>query len=357
MTPQAARAAVIAGAGYWLPPPVLTNEELGHRVGATAEWLHSRTGIIERHVTPPGMATADLAVEAGRKALMSAGTRRVDAVIVATATPNRICPATAPEVATRLDQAQIAAFDVGAACSGFLYSLAIAQGLIAIGQAGKVLVIGAETLTSILDPQDRATSAIFADGAGAMVLRAGTADELGAIGPVILGSDGTGGDLIAVAAGGSRQPSATTPGSGPGSRFLSVSGPEVFRQAVKHMAAVTHQALTAAGWQLGDVDRVFAHQANAHILTAVTRKLGVPPYRMATNLRHIGNTSAASIPILLAQDAAHGLIKPGDRALLTAFGAGLTWAATTLTWPPLPHHTPVPGGEHPCPHRPPSCAG
>ncbi|WP_329558156.1 ketoacyl-ACP synthase III [Streptomyces uncialis] len=328
------RAAVLAGAGHWLPPRVLTNEELGDRLGTPATWLHSRTGIARRHVVQPGMATSDLAVEAGRLAMASAGTTEVDTVIVATTTPDRICPPTAPEVAARLGQPQTAAFDLNAACSGFLYALAVVGGMIAAGTARTALVIGAETLTSLIDPQDRATSAIFADGAGAVVLRAGTPGEPGTIGPVVLGSDGTGSDLIAVPAGGSRRPLPPAPDTG--ARCLTVSGPEVFRHAVTRMTSVTHQAISAAGWELDDVDRVVAHQANAHILAAVARKLGITPHRMATNIAHVGNTSAASIPLLLSQDAADGRIEPGDRLVLTAFGAGLTWAATTLVWPHLP---------------------
>ncbi|MFF8960131.1 beta-ketoacyl-ACP synthase III [Streptomyces sp. NPDC014894] len=327
-----ARTAVLAGIGYWLPPTVLTNDDLGPRVGTSAEWLRSRTGITSRHVAGPGTATADLAVEAGRRAMASAGIDRVDLVLVATTSPDRVCPATAPDVAARLGQPQIAALDVGAACSGFLYGLAVAGGMIASGAAGRVLVIGAETLTSLLDPGDRATSAIFADGAGAVVLRAGRPGEPGSIGPVVLGSDGAASDLIEVPAGGSRDPGPGTPDS-PGARYLSVSGPEVFRLAVKRMTEVSHRALAEAGWRLPEVDRVVAHQANAHILAAVGRKLGVRPDRMATNIQHVGNTSAASIPILLAQDADDGRVKPGDRVLLTAFGGGLTWAATTLVWP------------------------
>ncbi|MFE3598459.1 beta-ketoacyl-ACP synthase III [Streptomyces sp. NPDC059096] len=330
-------APVICGIGHWLPPTVLANEALGRRVGASPEWLRSRTGVVRRHVAAPDTATSDMAVEAGRRAMRSAGTDRVDAVLVATVTPDRICPPTAPEVAARLGQPQIAAFDVGAACSGFLYGLAVAGGLIAARTARRVLVVGAETMTSLVDPRDPATSAIFADGAGAAVVRAGDPDEPGAVGPVVLGSDGSCADLIEVAAGGSRQPlSADGAGADDEDRYLSMSGPDVFRRAVARMAAVSRGAAEASGWDLADVDRVVAHQANAHILAAVGRKLGVPPGRMANNIGHVGNTSAASIPILLSQDSADGRLKPGDRVLATAFGAGLTWAATTFVWPELP---------------------
>ncbi|MFD3522194.1 beta-ketoacyl-ACP synthase III [Streptomyces sp. NPDC058653] len=327
---------VIAGIGHWLPPTVLTNDVLGDRLGTPADWLSSRTGIRSRHVVAPGTATVALAVEAGRRAMDCAGVEQVDALLVATVTPDRLCPPSAPEVAARLAQPGIAAFDVGAACSGFLYGLAVAGGLIATGTARRVLLIGSETMTSLVDPSDPATSAIFADGAGAVVLRAGEPGEPGAVGPVILGSDGSRANLIEVPAGGSLCPSQTPAECGGGERFLSVSGPDVFRKAVTRMAAVSREAAEARGWEIEDVDRVVAHQANAHILAAVARKLAVPPGRMATNIATVGNTSAASVPILLAQEAADGGIKPGDRVLATAFGAGLTWAATTFVWPRLP---------------------
>ncbi|MFD0306431.1 beta-ketoacyl-ACP synthase III [Streptomyces sp. NPDC127119] len=337
LTAAPAPASVITGIGYWLPPTVLTNDSLGDRLGTSAEWLSSRTGISSRHVVAPGTSTADLAVKAGRKAMESAGTDRVDAVLVATVTPDRVCPPVAPEVAARLGQPGTAAFDVGAACSGFLYGLAVARGLIAARTARQVLVVGAETMTSIVDPQDPATSAIFADGAGAVVLRAGGPDEPGAVGPVVLGSDGSCADLIEVPAGRSRHSPPAGSDSPAETQYLAVSGPDVFRKAVARMAAVSRSATEARGWELQDVDRVVPHQANAHILAAVTRKLGVPPDRVASNIEHVGNTSAASIPILLAQDAADGRIKPGDKVLATAFGAGLTWAATTVVWPELPN--------------------
>jgi 3-oxoacyl-[acyl-carrier-protein] synthase-3 len=329
-------AAVIAGVGHWLPPTVLTNDELSLRLGVPADWLSSRTGIDSRHIVAPGTATTELAFQAGRRALASAGVDQVDAVIVGTSTPDRLCPATAPVVAARLGLAAVAAFDLMAACSGFLYALAAARGLIAAGTARGVLVVGADTVSSFLDPQDASTSAIFADGAGAAVLRAGVPGQRGEIGPVILGSDGSLGDLITVPGGGSLHPTPGGPGSGR-RRYLSLNGLPVFNNAVKRMAAATSQALDAAGWTLTDVDRFVVHQANAHILKALSQLLEVPHERMAANIRHVGNTSAASVPILLAQEVAEGRIKPGDRLLLTAFGAGLSWGATTLVWPELPN--------------------
>ena len=184
------RAAVVAGVGSWLPARVVTNHDLSAELDTSDEWIRSRTGIAQRHVIDEGMATSDLAVEAGFRALKSAGASDVDAVVVATTTPDRPCPATAPDVAGRLGLGPVPAFDVAAVCSGFVYSLAVASGFIAAGIAERVLVIGADAYSTILDPQDRTTRAVFGDGAGAVVLRAGTADEEGALGPYDLGSDG-----------------------------------------------------------------------------------------------------------------------------------------------------------------------
>jgi 3-oxoacyl-[acyl-carrier-protein] synthase III len=333
---DSALAAVIAGVGHWLPPDVLTNDVLGERLGVPADWLSSRTGIEARHVVSPGMATSDLAVEASLRALDSAGVDRVDFVIVGTTTPDRRVPAIAPAIATRLGLGTVGAFDLSAACSGFIYGLAMARGLIAAGSARSLLVIGAETISTYLDPEDPSTSALFADGAGAAVVRAGVRGaEQGEIGPVILGSDGALSDLIQAPGGGSLHPVPGGRGSGT-ERFMTLSGLPVFNNAVKRMAAASRQALAAAGWELEDVDRFVIHQANTHILKALGELLDIPFERMASNIQQVGNTSAASVPILLAQEAAEGRIKPGDRLLLTAFGAGLAWAATTLVWPELP---------------------
>ncbi|MET7937548.1 beta-ketoacyl-ACP synthase III [Streptomyces sp. NPDC005322] len=327
-------AAVICGLGAWLPPRVVTNADLHARLGTSEEWIHKRTGISSRHVALPGMATSDLAVEAGARALKSAGGGEVQALVLATTTPDRPCPATAPEVASRLGMTGIAAFDISAVCTGFLYGLATAAGFIAAGLADRVLLIAAETFSTLLDPEDRTTVPIFGDGAGALVLRRGTAAEPGAIGQVLLGSDGELSDLIAVEAGGSRQRSA---GRAPTveEKYFRMQGREVFRHAVERMSAAASAAVEAAGWRLEEVDRLVAHQANARITSSVASELGIPPDRRAQNIEHVGNTAAASVPILLAQATAGGYLAPGHRVLLTAFGGGLTWGATTVVWPEL----------------------
>jgi 3-oxoacyl-[acyl-carrier-protein] synthase III len=327
------RAAVLTGLGVTVPPRVVTNHELAATMDTSDEWIRSRTGIAQRHVADRETTTADLAVEAGERALKSAGTDHVDAVIVATTTPDRLCPSTAPEVAARLGLPNVAAFDVAAVCSGFVYSLATAKGLVASGVAETVLVVGAEAITRFLNPADRGTAVIFGDGAGAAVLRAGDPDELGAIGPVDLGSDGANADLLAVDAGGSRLPG-STPDIPAAAHYLRMEGREIYRHAVARMTASSQKVLAEVGWSIDDVDRLVAHQANVRILDAVGDRLGVAPERRHVNIDRYGNTSAASIPLALA-DAG---LQPGDRVLLTAFGGGFTWGSTALRWPDV---TPV----------------
>jgi 3-oxoacyl-[acyl-carrier-protein] synthase-3 len=322
-------AAVICGVGYWLPPLSVTNEELCTRLDTTDEWILSRTGISARRIAAPGVATSDLAVEAGARALKSAGSGTVQVLVLATTTPDRPCPATAPDVAARLGLTGIAAFDVSAVCSGFLYALATGAGFIAAGLADRVLVIAAETFSTLLDPLDRATVPIFGDGAGAVVLRRGSAAEPGAVGRVMLGSDGERCELITVEPGESRQQSG----------YFQMQGREVFRHAVTRMTAAARAAADDAGWDLADVDRVIAHQANARITAAAAKTLGIPQNRWAQNVRDVGNTAAASVPILLAQAAASGFLSAGHRVLLTAFGGGLTWGAATVIWPELENVT------------------
>ncbi len=326
------RAAVIAGIGCHLPPDVVTNEELTRRLETSDEWIRSRTGIATRHMVAPGVATSDLAVEAGRRALESAG-GGADAVVLATTPPDRPCPATAPDVAHRLGLGGVAAFDVSAVCSGFLYGLAAAAGFIASGTAERVLLIAADAFTTIIDPQDRGTAVIFADGAGAVVLRAGDASEPGAVGRVVLGSDGGLNRLIQVPAGGSRQRSSGVAPE-PGEEFFRMAGREVYRHAVERMTTSSRQAAEAAGWDTpAAADRFAAHQANSRILATVADDLGIAHERRLSNIERVGNTGAASLAVLLAQAAAEGTLTAGHRLLLTAFGGGLTWGATALVWP------------------------
>jgi 3-oxoacyl-[acyl-carrier-protein] synthase III len=333
----AANGAVICGLGYWLPARIVTNAELCEQLDTSEEWIVGRTGISRRRWVEPGEATSDLAVEAGKAALKSAGGGPVDAVVLATTTPDYRCPATAPQVAARLGLCGVAAFDVSAVCSGFLYGLATAAGFIAAGIAERVLLIAAEAFSTLLNPDDRTTRPIFGDGAGAVVLRRGRVDEPGAIGPLVLGSDGDRSDLITVKAGGSRQP-LRGPLPDSGSQYFQMRGREVYRESTRRMTAAGTEALTAAGWQLSDVDRLVAHQANARVSAALVAQLGLRQDAVAQNIAEVGNTAAASIPVLLAQAALNGTLQPGHKVLLVAFGGGLTWGATTLTWPKLDIH-------------------
>jgi 3-oxoacyl-[acyl-carrier-protein] synthase-3 len=328
--------AVMAGLGGALGPEVVPNERLAARVGSTDEWIRSRTGVSERRFAAPGMAVSDLAVEAGAGALENAGAAGVDVLLVATTTPDRVCPATAPAVASRLGLSGIGAFDVGAVCSGFVYGLAVGAGLISAGVARSVLVIGADVFSSILDFTDRSTSVIFGDGAGAVVLRAGQPGERGAVGPFDLGSDGDGHDLITVRAGGSRQRLSGVPAK-PEEHFFAMAGKEVFWRAVRAMGQSSRAVLDRAGWKVDDIDHLVCHQANARILGHVADELGIDRDRNVSNIHRLGNTAAASIPLALHHAHAAGVLKPGDHVLLTAFGGGLAWGSAVLTWPSLGH--------------------
>ena len=332
MTGSVAPAAVVSGLGGWIPGVLVTNDQLAARLDTSDEWIRQRTGIRERRHAGPGWSTGMLAVEAGKLALKAAGRTDVDAVILATTTPDQPCPATAPWVAATLGLSGIAAFDVAAVCTGFLYGLAAASGLIAAGHAETVLLIGAETYSSILDPGDRTTTAIFGDGAGAVVLRAGDAGEPGAVRRVLLGSDGEHYDMIQVPGGGSRQRLSGRPAE-PGDRYFKMQGRYTYRHAVERMTETSLSALRLAGWSVQDVDWFVAHQANARITEAVGDRLGLPGERALANIAHLGNTAGASIPLLLAESAADGKLRPGHRTVLAAFGGGLTWGATTLVWP------------------------
>ncbi|GGS37326.1 MULTISPECIES: beta-ketoacyl-ACP synthase III [Actinokineospora] len=323
------RAAVLTGIGSAVPDRVVTNDAFAARMDTSDEWIRSRTGIRERRLVEPGTATSDLAVLAGSRAMKSAGVADVDAVVLATTTPDHPCPATAPTVASRLGLGAVAAYDVAAVCSGFLYGLASAAGMIALGTAERVLVIAAEAFSTIIDPDDRATAPIFGDGAGAVVLAAGEQSQRGALLGFDLGSDGALADLIIVPAGGSRMKT----GASPSDHFFTMRGQAVFKHAVLRMAESSRTVLARTGWPVDAVDWLVGHQANVRILRAVADQLGLPREKAFVNVERFGNTAAASIPIALDDAVAAGLVNPGDRVLLTAFGGGASWGAVTLEWP------------------------
>ncbi|MFI9012126.1 beta-ketoacyl-ACP synthase III [Actinosynnema sp. NPDC053489] len=327
-------AAVLAGLGAVVPDNLVTNDMLARRLDTSDEWIRSRTGIATRYAVGRGTATSDLAVGAGRRALESAGAEHVGMVVVATTTPDRPCPATGPEVAARLGLGRVPAYDIAAVCSGFLYGLAAGAGAIAAGIARDVLVIGAEAFSTIIDPEDRTTAVIFGDGAGAVVLRAGDRDEPGALLDVELGSDGGLVDLITVPAGGSRQRTSGREPE-PGDRYFRMQGRAVFEQAVLRMTEAAEVVLGRQGLTSDQVDRFVGHQANVRILRAVAHQLGVPAERNLINVDRVGNTSAASIPLALADAAAEGRLSPGHRVLACAFGGGATWGSALFTWPDI----------------------
>ncbi|MGH3441055.1 MAG: beta-ketoacyl-ACP synthase III [Nitriliruptorales bacterium] len=318
----------LVGIGVHLPDEVVTNADWEATLDTSDEWIVERTGIRERRRAPEGEATSDLAVAAATAALKDAGLEASDlgAVVVATTTPDHIIPQTAPIVADRLG-ILAPAFDVGAGCTGFVYGLAVAGGLVSSGVADPVLLVGAETLTRVIDPTDRNTAVLFGDGAGAVVLAGGE----GEIGPFDLGADGSLVDLLVVPAGGTRRPASPATLEA-GAHTLDMRGREVYRHAVTRMAASSRAVLDRAGLTVDDVDLLVGHQANARILDAVARRLGIADDRAFLVVDRYGNTSAASIPIALHDALVEGRLQRGSRVLLTAFGAGVTWGSCLLTW-------------------------
>ena len=328
--------ACIAGTGAYLPERVMTNAEFENLVETSDEWIRTRTGIRERRVAAPEQATSDLAVEAARLALADAGVEpaQVDAVIVATLTPDYGFPATACLVQKALGiPTTAAAFDVSAACTGFLYGLECARGLLATGSYRNVLLIGAETLSRITDYTDRGTCILFGDGAGAAVLQPGLGDGRNGheVISVFLGADGANSHLLSMPAGGSRKPAshATVDAR---EHFLRMDGREVFKLAVYGMIAAARGALARAGLTAGDLALVIPHQANLRIIEAVAERLEVSRDRVFVNVDRYGNCSAATTIVALDEAKRQGRLKTGDHVLLLAFGAGMTWGGAVIRW-------------------------
>lgn len=326
--PGTAVAAGIAGVGSALPDEVVTNDDWAAVLDTSDEWITTRTGIRERRRAGEADATSDLALRAGLAALADAGITpdQLGAVIVATTSPDHMLPQTAPIVAAALGT-ELPAFDLGAACSGFVYGLSVAAGLTTTIGCGPVLLIGAETLTRLIDPEDRTTAVLFGDGAGACVVAA----DAGQIGPFDLGSDGSLADVLIIPAGGTRKPATKDTVAGR-EHFIRMDGPRVYRHAVTRMASSSAAVLERAGLSSADVDLLIGHQANARILEGVTSRLGVPEERALVVVDEHGNTSAASIPLALDVARRDGRLRDGARILLTAFGAGATWGSCLLTW-------------------------
>lgn len=320
------RTAAIAGWGAYVPPGVVTNDDLAATLDTTDEWITIRTGIRERRVAEPADTTAAMAVAAAAAAMKDAdlGPADVDLLIVATTTPDQAMPATAAFVGDGLGLS-CGAFDLGAVCAGFAYAVVVGASMIAAGGVDTVVVVGSDAMSRITDPADRSTAILFGDGAGAVVLQATTetaaASSSTGRAPGLLawdlGCDGAAAPLLEI---------------GPGARYIAMQGNEVFRRAVRAVVDSATVALTKAGITAADVDVFVPHQANVRIIEAAADRLAIPMDRTVVNLDRYGNTSAASIPLALAEAADDGRITDGDVVLLSGFGAGMTWASVLLRW-------------------------
>ncbi len=322
------RRSVILGCGAYLPERVVTNEQLADIVDTSDEWIVSRTGIRERRVAADGEKTSDLAAAAARVALEAAETEPddLDFIIVATATPDETFPATATVVQKELGMHHGAAFDVQAVCSGFIYAMSVADNFIKAGAGDRILVIGAETFSRILDWEDRNTCVLFGDGAGAVVLQGrqanGDRGDRGIL-RTCLHSDGRNHDALYVDGG---------PSSTQTTGYLRMNGKEVFRHAVVNLSSVIEEALEGVGLEAGDLDWIVPHQANQRILDGTARRLGLPPEKIVSTIARHANTSAASVPLALADAVADGRIKPGHLVLMEAMGGGFTWGSCLARW-------------------------
>ncbi len=322
----------ITGTGSYLPERVLTNHDLEAMVDTTDEWIIERTGIKERRIAADDQTTSDLACEASKAALRSAGrqAQELDLIIVATTTPDMLMPSTACMLQAKLGASRAAAFDVSAACSGFLYALAVANGMIRSGSHKRVLVVGAEVLSRFMDWQDRSTCVLFGDGAGAVLLEASD-DKNRGIMSVKLHADGKLWELLHIPGGGSTEPISHKMIEDR-LNFIKMRGNETFKVAVRALESLVVDSLKENGLKASDIALLIPHQANIRIILATASRLGMPMDRVMLNLERVGNTSAASIPIAMDEAAKQGRISENDYILLEAFGAGLTWASALIKW-------------------------
>ncbi|MFQ3630263.1 beta-ketoacyl-ACP synthase III [Roseiflexus sp.] len=323
--------AAITGWGMAVPERVLTNADLERTVETSDEWIQTRTGIRERRIAGPGEHTSALSIAAGRAALARAGldAAQIDTVILATCTPDRPFPATACAVQAGIGARRAAAFDVVAACSGFIYGLQVATSMVRSGAARNVLFVACDIFTHFINWNDRNTCVLFGDGAGAVVLQ--PSDEPAGLISCVLGADGGQEDLMAVDAGGTRLP-ATPELLEQGRQYVYMNGREIFKHAVREMAASALDAIQAAGLSTDDIALIIPHQANLRIIEATAKRLETPMDRVFVNLDRYGNTSAASVPIALVEAVEQQRLRKGDYVLLTAFGGGLTWASAVIRW-------------------------
>jgi 3-oxoacyl-[acyl-carrier-protein] synthase-3 len=320
----AGRPVSITGLGAHVPERVMTNDDLSQLVDTSDEWIRDRTGIRERRIVANGDATSDVSIPACRRALEMAGAdpKSVDLLIVATVTPDMLFPSTAALLSNALGMPDAAAYDLSAGCTGFMYAIVQAYGMVAAGLVDKVLVVGADVLSTIVDWTDRSTCVLFGDGAGAVVLE--PVSEGGFLG-FELGADGSGGDSLFVPGSGSRR-FAEPDG------FIKMNGREVFKFATRVMVTSAEAILAECGKSVDEVDVYVPHQANVRIIDHAARKLGFDQEKVVVNVEHYGNTSSGSIPLALADAAEDGRLEPGKLVLMTGMGAGLTWGSALIEW-------------------------
>jgi len=320
----------ITGIGSQAPARVMTNEELAQMVDTSDEWIVERTGIRERRVAAPDEAMSDLALPASLEALAQAGVNAadLDLIVVATVTPDMFFPSTGAILADRLGARDAAAYDLSAGCTGFVYAVAQAHGMVASGLADNALVVGGDVLSRIVDWEDRSTCVLFGDGAGAVMLE--RVPEGGFLG-FELGADGSGGPQLYMPAGGSRQP-ASAESVAARQHFAKMNGREVFKFATRVLVDSAEKVLDECDVAVGDVDVYVPHQANVRIIDHARKKLGIPEERTVVNVDRFGNTSSGSIPLALADAKADGRLVPGEMVLMTGMGAGLTWGSALIEW-------------------------
>ena len=325
--------AEMSGLGVAVPPGVLTNEDLTKMLDTSDEWIVERTGIRERHIARPEQSVAMLSHEASALALERAGltAAEIDSIVLATATPDRLLPSTACDLQALLGADKAAAFDISAACPGFIFAITVAEGLIASGQSEVVLVVGAEKLSTITDFQDRSTAILFGDGAGAAVVRRARGNNGRGILSTFLKSDGKLAPLLYRPGGGAIDPISEKVVCAR-SHYMKMAGREVFKAAVLAMSEACDEALQRAGVSADEIDLLIPHQANVRIIEATAKHAGVSMDKVMVNVDRFGNTSSASIPLALDQAINEGRVKAGSLLLLVAFGAGFTWGSTVIRW-------------------------
>ena len=343
--PIMGRPVTITGLGIYAPPKVVANDEICAGLDTSDEWIRQRTGIAERRIAEPGVCSSDLGIQAAREALADSGVapEDIDLVITATVTPDHLTPATAARVALGAGCVNAGAYDLSAGCAGFVFGLAQATGLVATGIRENVLVVGAETLSKVVDWEDRSTAILFGDGAGAAVvsrlpasMAAGDASGGAARVPYgmlgfDLGGDGTGADSLCVPAGGSRMPASLETVQNR-QHYLKMNGKEVYKFATRIVTHSAKKVLDRCGYRVEDIDLFVPHQANLRIIEGAAEKMGLPWEKVYTNVHKYGNTSSASIPLCLAEARAEGRLKDGNLVLLMGFGAGLSWGACLIRW-------------------------